>query len=83
MLKPFVEPLYKKMYNYLFGLFGAESPFKQSDTDDKTTVAQIGNRIDFAAKQIVYAINTQFEFLQKKRFYKYVPYSTVNLREPN
>ena len=58
MLKPFVEPLYKKMYNYLFGLFGAESPFKQSDTDNKTTVAQIGNRIDFAAKQIVYAINT-------------------------
>ena len=82
MLKPFVEPLYKKMYNYLFGLFGAKPPFEQSDKDDKTIVAQIGDRIDFAAKQVVYAINTQFEFLANKKFYKYVPYSTVNLREP-
>lgn len=82
MLKPFVEPLYKKMYNYLFGLFGAKPPFEQSDEDDKTIIAQIGDRIDFAAKQVVYAINTQFEFLANKKFYKYVPYSTVNLREP-
>ena len=83
MLKPFVEPLYKKMYNYLFGLFGTKPPFEQSDKDDKTIVAQIGDRIDFAAKQVVYAINTQFEFLANKKLYKYVPYSTVNLREPN
>ena len=33
MLKPLVEPLYKKMYNYLFGLFGAESPFKTTEED--------------------------------------------------
>ena len=58
MLKPLVEPLYKKMYNYLFGLFGAESPYKTTEEDLASQTAQIGSRLDFAAQQILFAIDT-------------------------